>query len=195
MGNFRLVSIVLLPGKWWSKFSWNPFLGTWRRMVGNSHRASYHRAVDITHISFRQAFDTVFQNTVSKDADLLRFRWTTRCVQNYSGLELKGSNITWRLVTTAVPLESVLRPVLFDVCIGDLEEMTMTALSRDTNLDWFIAIFEDRAGSQSSLNKLEEWNNRKFYEILWWQSQVVHLGRRSPWKQHSAHWAWDSSEH
>lgn len=56
---------------------------------------------------------------------------------------------------------------MFDVCIGELEEMTMTALSRDTNLDGFIANFEDRAGSQSSLNKLEEWNNRKFYEILW----------------------------
>lgn len=82
------------------------------------------------------------------------------------GLEFKESYITRRLVS-AVPQKSVLRPVLFDVCTGDLEEMTLIELSHDTNLDGFVAVFENRSGRRRGLDKLEEWNNRKFYKILW----------------------------
>ncbi|GAB0176182.1 cAMP-dependent protein kinase inhibitor alpha [Grus japonensis] len=89
----------------------------------------------------------------------------------------------WRTVTSGVPQGSVLRPVVFDNFVGNMDngiECILSKFADDTKLCGGVDMLEGRDSIQRDLDRLERWacaNRMKFNKAKW---KVLHVGRCSP---------------
>ncbi|PKU34767.1 rna-directed dna polymerase from mobile element jockey-like [Limosa lapponica baueri] len=132
------------------------------------------RATDVIYLDLRKVFDTVLHDILVSKLERHRFDgWTTQRIM------VNGSMSKWRPVMSAVPLGSVLGPVLFNIFFGDKDsriECTLRKFADDTKLCHMLNMLEGRDAIQRDLDRLKRWahvNLMKFNQV---KCKVLHLG-------------------
>ena len=73
--------------------------------------------VDVVYLDFQKAFDKVPHQRL-----LLKLKAHSRGLINWIRVMVDGEISNWKTVLSGVPQESVLGPILFLICINDLED-------------------------------------------------------------------------
>jgi len=146
------------------------------------------RAVDVVYLDFSKAFDTVCHSILTGKLrkcglDECTVRWT----ENWLRVFISGTESGWRPVTSAVPQGSVLRPVLCNLSINDLDEGTECTLCKfadDAKLGGEVDTPEGYAVIQQDLDNLESWVGRNLMKFNKDKCRVLHVGRNDPMHQY-----------
>lgn len=98
---------------------------------------------------------------------------------------INSTKASWRPVSSRVPQESVLGPVLFNIFIYDLDDGTKHTLSKfagDTKLRGVADTSEDHAATQRDLEKGPStgWRNGPTGSHEVHRREILHLGRNNP---------------
>ena len=108
-------------------------------------------------------------------------RWVgNRLMGRTQRVVVNSSFSNWQLVTTGVPQESTLGPVLFNTFISDLDDEIKCTLANDTKLSGEVDTSEGRATLQEDLDRLEEQANKKLTKFIKGKCKVLDLGKQNP---------------
>ncbi|TRZ19383.1 hypothetical protein HGM15179_007711 [Zosterops borbonicus] len=122
------------------------------------------RLVDVVYLDFSKAFDTVFhgiplEKLEAHGLDRCSLCWVRNWLDGWGQRLVVNSAVSsWQPVIIAVPWESVLGLVHFNIFIGDLEGGIETTISRcgyDTKLGGNVDLLEDRRSLQRDLDRLD----------------------------------------
>ena len=134
--------------------------------------------MDIVYPEFSKAFNPVshkilMEKLMKYGLDEQTMRWNENWLNGWTQSSL-------RPVTSGVPQWSILGPILFNICINDLDNGTECTLSKSTDGTKLGEVADKLHGCAAfHLDRLENWADGNIMKFDKRKCQVLHLGRNN----------------
>uniref|UniRef100_A0A7M4FEY8 Reverse transcriptase domain-containing protein n=1 Tax=Crocodylus porosus TaxID=8502 RepID=A0A7M4FEY8_CROPO len=144
--------------------------------------------IDIIHLNFKKAFNLVSHDHLlvklaNCGLDITTIRWLGSWLRGRTQrVVVDGSQSSWCAVTSGIPQGSVLRPILFNIYINDVDIGVKSGLAKfadDTKLWGKVSTPENRRVIQADLDRLMNWADENLMVFNTEKCKVLHLGRKN----------------